>query len=355
MGWSIVRDGNGSRLYDLGTQKEYELRLGYMVPTVEVAPYLNPPYSVLPFLPLSFLSRVNAARVWLCLQLVFLFLTLKNLWAVTEHWRKSERVYMVSAILASTMLVYTLYQGAFSLLILMAITFLYRAKRDGHKTGIWLVVGAIKPQLMVLPGVILIARRWWRTIIAAFSLLLLLVVVSFPFVGVQSYVKYVELLKIVGSEFGNRYGAPPDTMSNFKALLSNFSTNAELINLTVYIVLVAAILFVIYLWRSEEAFNLRFAFTILLGLFVAPHLNDQDVLVAALPTVLLYDHVRTKPRQQIFAVLLCCLPAVLAISRAQDKRAILVLLILLLTWSAAELLLSMGPHNQPGDRLPMKV
>ena len=340
VGWSIVHDGRGSSLYDLQTQREYEQRItqGNAPEFVEVKPYLNPPYLVLPFVPLALSSRVNAARIWLCIQFVFLICALRNLWSITAHWNSIERVYMLSAILGSFFIAYTMYQGAFSLLILLSMTYIYLAPRNSIKQGTWLIIASLKPQIILLPALMLIARRWWKALTGVTVLLIFLVCVSLPVLGWQSYLKYLALLKVVGGEFGPKYGAPPETMANFKGLITTSLglARGKLINLLVYLALACAVVVGIYLWRTERNFNLRFALTILLGLFVAPHLNDQDVLVAALPTVLLYDHLRIEGKQKPLGIFLCILPGVLAIARTHDKRAVLILLILLLGWTALE-------------------
>lgn len=41
---------------------------------------------------------------------------------------------------------------------------------------------------------------------------------------------------------------------------------------------------------------MRFALTVLVGLFLAPHLNYQDALVAILPATLVYDFARRQQR-----------------------------------------------------------
>ena len=62
----------------------------------------------------------------------------------------------------------------------------------------------------------------------------------------------------------------------------------------VYLALLAGALGICWLWRSDSDFGLRFSFTLLLSLLLAPHLNYQDTLVAFLPAALGYDFVRKK-------------------------------------------------------------
>jgi hypothetical protein len=347
IGWSIVREGQGPSLYDLDVQRDYERRAtsGGTVGSAEVLPYINPPHMEVPFVPLAFLSRVNAARVWFCFQLALLVCVIQALWRMTRGWTRHERLYMVSAILAFFPLAYTMYQGSFSLLVLLMLIHFYSSRKpaDGWRAGVWLIAGTVKPQLVLLPGLVLVARQQWRALASAALFLAALVALSLPFLGWRPYVEYPTLLRTVGSVFSNQYGAWPATMANLKGLLTTFlgAEYGGLINALVYFALACAVALTLYLLRTDADFDLRFAFTLLLGLFVAPHLNDQDVLIAALPAVLMYGHFRRDGRGRAFGVLLCLAPAMLAATQViktaeVGKRSVLLLLIVLLGWAGIE-------------------
>jgi hypothetical protein len=85
-------------------------------------------------------------------------------------------------------------------------------------------------------------------------------------------------------------------MDNLRMILYWTLSPAAVLPL-VYLALLAGAIGVYWMWRSSRAFGLRFALTVLLGLFLAPHLNYQDTLVAFLPAALGYDFARNnRPR-----------------------------------------------------------
>jgi 4-hydroxybenzoate polyprenyltransferase len=83
----------------------------------------------------------------------------------------------------------------------------------------------------------------------------------------------------------------------------------------VYAALLAGVVVVFWIWRAAGNFDLRFGLTVLIGLFLAPHLNYQDALLAILPAVLAYDfaqrHQRLIPVFQVLILMLTFLPPTL--------------------------------------------
>ena len=80
-------------------------------------------------------------------------------------------------------------------------------------------------------------------------------------------------------------------MNNLRMLLYRTLPSVAVLPLTYLGVLIgAAVTF--WLWRSAQGFELKFALTVLIGLFLSPHLNYQDTLVAFLPAAIIYDRSR---------------------------------------------------------------
>jgi hypothetical protein len=121
--------------------------------------------------------------------------------------------------------------------------------------------------------------------------LLLALCVSVSF-GFQIWPDYLRLLREVSLN-GEAYGASPLLMNNLRMLLYRTVPAVAVLPL-VYAGLLTGMVVTIWLWRSVSAFELKFALTILLGLFLAPHLNYQDTLLAFLPAALIYDWARVK-------------------------------------------------------------
>jgi hypothetical protein len=88
----------------------------------------------------------------------------------------------------------------------------------------------------------------------------------------------------------------------------------------VYIALLAGVMSIFWLWRSAREFELRFAQTLLLGLFLAPYLHYQDTLIAFLAAALIYDVIRSRKARlvivfQVHVAAVTFLPVALIFSR----------------------------------------
>jgi hypothetical protein len=111
-------------------------------------------------------------------------------------------------------------------------------------------------------------------------------------VGFHIWTDYVGLLREV-SISGAAYGASPLQMNNLRMILYRILPYAMVLPF-VYIALLAGMASTFWIWRSARAFELKFALTLLIGLFLAPHLNYQDTLLAFLPASIIYDQTRLK-------------------------------------------------------------
>src|SRR5687768_3858800 len=69
-GWTIVRNGEGTRLYDTELQRVYQEKLWGPEGSpfqFRLLPFVNPPHAALIFMPLSYLNPRSASLVFLAL------------------------------------------------------------------------------------------------------------------------------------------------------------------------------------------------------------------------------------------------------------------------------------------------
>lgn len=296
-GWTIVRNGDGARLYDVELQRVYQAKLwgpdGALF-HFRLLPFVNPPHAALIFMPLSYLSPKSASLVFLGLNFLLGLWVLRRLWQLAADWTPSARVLLITTFLGTEIFWYGLATRTLTLLILVCLIEYYRLLKDGRNKGAaaWLVVATLKPQLILLAALIPIALRRWRLIVIAASVgLLIALCISLGF-GFHIWPAYLRLLREVSLN-GEAYGASPLLMNNLRMLLYRSLPSVAVLPL-VYAGLLAGIAATILLWRTVGAFELKFALTVLLGLFLAPHLNYQDTLLAFLPASLIYDWARLK-------------------------------------------------------------
>jgi hypothetical protein len=196
-----------------------------------------------------------------------------------------------------------------TVLVFACILEYYLALSAGRDTraAIWLIAATVKPQLILLPALIPLALRRWRLIGVAISLGLVVgLSLSLSF-GFHIWLDYLRLLREV-SAHGGTYGALSMLMDNLRMILY-WTVPLQAVVPLVYLALLAGVVGIFWLWRSPREFGLRFALTILLGLFLAPYLHYQDTLIAFLPAALGFDFVRSNTPKllPVFQVLVVAL------------------------------------------------
>jgi hypothetical protein len=166
-GGAIVRDGQGSSLYDLNLQKVYQakaLGLESSDPSFGLFPFINPPHAALLLTPFAYLSPKVAASVFLAFDCLIGAWILYRLWQLAARWSRGEQMLLLTTVLATEVFWYGLALGTMTVLVFACVLEYYLALRDGRDTraAIWLIAATVKPQLILLPALIPFAQRRWR-------------------------------------------------------------------------------------------------------------------------------------------------------------------------------------------------
>jgi len=346
-GWAIVRDGQGAHLYDLDVQARYQREiLGGRSFAEGLLPYGNPPYATLPFVPLAWLPRTTAFWIWTLGQVALLVWLLRLLRSIAEDWAPHERRLLLAAVIAFPPLLTSFLLGAFSLFLLICLLQFYRTlkgSREAH-SGLWLVLGTVKMQAMVLPGLLLLAARRWRALASALLIGGMLALLASLVLGWRIWLDFLAVLRVHTTYFGT-FGVDPAKMYNFKGTLALLLGNQQqaLINQISTVGLIAAAGATVLLWcgawRPEDpTFELRMALTLLLGLLFSPHLNPHDGLMLVAPALLFYIYLRRRnlARSRYAAVILSC-PLLFLISEftvggSLGVRVPVVVMVVLAVW-----------------------
>ena len=327
-GWSMVRDGEGARLYDVELQRTYEAGLwtsGSPPPPLRLLPFVNPPPAAVTFTPFSYFSFGIAAYVFLALNCLVAVWVLRRLWQLTAGWERPARILLITTILGTEVLWYGLATRTITLIVFACLIEYYRSLKEGRDAcaAVSLIAGAFKPQLIFLTAFIPIILRRWRVVLIAASLGGLIVLGISRGFGFHIWPDYLRLLREVSAN-GEMYGAFPLQMNNLRMFLYRIAPSGAVVPL-VYAGLIIGMVGVFWLWRSARGFELKFAVTLLLGLFLAPHLNYQDTLVVFLPAVIIYDWAREKDELvvkvlQSLIVIATLLPPILIFSGNRTLR-----------------------------------
>jgi hypothetical protein len=201
-GSTIVRTGEGTRLYDLELQQTRQAGLlrGENAPAhLRFLPFINPPHAALFFMPLSYFSFKSAAFIFLAFNCLIAVWVLRRLWQLAEGWTQPARVLLITTILGTEVFWYGLATRTITLIIFACLIEYYRLLKNGRDTGaaVWLVAATVKPQLIFLPSFVPVVLRRWRLVVIAVSLgLLIALCVSVSF-GFQIWPDYLRLLREV--------------------------------------------------------------------------------------------------------------------------------------------------------------
>jgi hypothetical protein len=316
-GWVIVRDGQGAQLYDpdLQTAIQQEVLEGRSFKD-GLLPYVNPPHLTILFVPLSLLSRTNAYLLWTLGQLGLLVWFVRLLYRLASSWELEERWLLLSAVVAFPPMMLTFVIGSFSLLLTLCLLQFYLALKrdDAWAAGFWLVLATVKPQAVLLLGVMLLVARQWRVILRAVLIGAALAVVASLTLGWHIWLDYVTLLRSHTGLF-DTFGVVPTDMHNLKGTFTLLLGNdqSSLINLISYLALGGAAIATVWLWwrpwrPDEPDFELRVALTMLLGMLFSVHSNPQDSLMLVVPATLFYKYLRQRelPRRGYGLFVLLC-------------------------------------------------
>jgi Glycosyltransferase family 87 len=314
-GFYLVRVGEGRNLFDRALQSFYQQQfMGGMTFEGGVLLFPNPPFVAIVFSPLSFFRLDIAFYIWTVMQVGLLIWCLVRLNQVFHHWEKQERIVLIITILAFWPLTNSLLLGQFSIFLLICVVQLYEYMKNSSliKAGVWLALMTVKPQTLLIPGMMTLNKRYWCVAATAAIAGLVLFVSSSIILGIHPWIQYIHSLRALGSYFG-KYGVDPKTEYTFRGVLSNILGNSQgnQVNSISIIVLLIGMMIVWLIWRKDipqnnPKFRLYFAFTIFLSVFFSLHLNPHDSLLLVFPAALFYDYLRQSdhPRNAYSIILL---------------------------------------------------
>jgi hypothetical protein len=183
-----------------------------------------------------------------------------------------------------------LLQGQTSLIVLALLAVFTAAIQQRRRIGAALAAGLlfVKPQLLAVPFLILLSRRWWLALATALLAVAALASVSIVIVGWPAILEYIKLLTTyLTKEHG--YGSYPESMQNLRAVaqyLVPYSWAPKL-----WLVLVAAVVpgIVLLNGRTDTESNFtvpRWIGNFVAAVLVAPHFNAHDLAVLIIPAAL---------------------------------------------------------------------
>lgn len=225
MAGSLVHEGVGPALYDMGLQQSFQTNLRLEVATLEsvrqqagfLIPYHNPPALALLFAPLTLLPLFWGWLFWSALNLLAIGL------AVALPLRGTPRAATVAlALLTFGAVPDALLWGQMAGILVLAITLGLLALTSCRPFigGVLLGLLWLKPQYAAVFALVLLVKGRWRELAGMAVVGLVTAAISFAVVGLDGAVSYLELLRRIGD-----FDPPPESlvkpyaMVNWRSLL----------------------------------------------------------------------------------------------------------------------------------------
>jgi hypothetical protein len=346
-GGALLRDSHGSQLFDLELQTQYQKEILHDRSFEDgVLPFNYPPFVAFLFLPLSYLPLNVAYYLWTFFQIILLVILIKLLINISASWEPNERDYLIVTSLAMPYLLITLLLGTFSLLMLIGIVQFYFSLKTSQyfKAGLWLTLLAIKPQILIVPVIIVLSSRRWKTLTGSLFNGLILFMLTGTLLGWQIWVDFLERLTISSTYF-EKFGVYPGTMHNLKGVITSIlgGNQVSLINTISFAAFILMLFFVFFLWWGNLdtytlEFELKFSLSMTLAILFSPHLNPQDSLLLIAPmTVFLNFQNLLKSNRRYYILFLLSIPLLSWLSEFWIKdslyiRPTILLTLILMIW-----------------------
>ncbi len=304
----MVREGHGDQLYDLRALAREEARTYERRPAAPALPYFNPPPFAGALAPLTLLGFSAAAAIFLAVSSAFFLISLFAL------WRESALGY-VSAWLACAMaLTYqavqeVLFHGqvAFLLLFFFTAAFAAFAARRDRLGGCLLGLLLLKPNLLVVPLVVLAWKRRWGALLGFAAMALVWAGAAALIAGPDILRRYPESLHAAAT-WDDKNGIGIIGMFGWNALVRSYlgPGHQELVNLWSLALAIPTMLLILWAWRGpwpaeRRALALRYSALVTGALLVNPHVYRTDMVLMMIPAFLLIGAVEGRARLLVSA------------------------------------------------------
>jgi len=303
MAGDMVHSGNLSKLYNVHDQQSYQQN--FMRPINPnwqgTCLYLNPPhYAAF----MSLLARFNygpSLLLWTILSLLCFTATI-FIWRPWIPQKDFPLVIVLAICMPSFFQALAGGQNSFlSLLILTGFCGLLLAGRD-FWAGAVLSLLAFKFQFLIIPILILLAKKRWRTLSGIVTGTVLTLGLTFLFMGPQSLHDYLTFASSLGNLMQQKGfdTFKQHSWHGFFQLTASAWTSPVAIRALTTIFSFATLVLLILIWKKpwnpkSPDFSLQLSALISATLITSPHLFHYDMLLITLPAVLWFKTYRSDP------------------------------------------------------------
>jgi hypothetical protein len=285
----LVATGQRSRIYEPGahaemarTRVDSRLVLSALRPNyAPVVAWLSAPMTGLPFLTALWIFSVASAALYLA--------------AVVGLGRHTGRlgIHLGSTIAIAVgwpTLFVTLRYGQVSAvaLALMSAAAVLFSRSQWVASGLALGLLVYKPNLLVVPVLVFAVTQQWRLLGGLLAGAAGELALSLSVVGPAVMRQYVEMLASLARhpELVQMYPAESHSLRGFARLLAPWPPLVDALGL---LAIPAAVWLTVRVWRAHDDWRPRWAALVTATLLASPHLLTYDLLILAVPIVLVVD------------------------------------------------------------------
>lgn len=263
----MITDGDRHNLYNFAVQHLYQIRFHRPPDTL----FRNPPFALIPLLPLTVLPAPAAFVVWTTVSIIVLIISLKVLENATGlrygNWPVLLGLLFVPVF-------DSLMHGQFSLLIVLFYALGYSQWKKGNYfvAGLLLSLALLKFQLVVGFAAVLLLKRMWRELAGFTTGALLLGLLSLGIVGLkglEAYPRFVMHANPIVNELPHK--------ANWQGLLSLVGQNDS-----IWVVLLS-IATLVWAARAWTTLDRGFCAAALAAMLASYHLTPEDISLAIVP------------------------------------------------------------------------
>ena len=293
----MVVSGLGDQLYSMDAQAFWQQQVvGSSIGGV--LPYYHPPFQIIAYLPLTLMPLRWAYWVWNAISLGIMAVSLIVFSSCLKpaSWRVNLLRWLACLSFFPTVAILILGQDSALLLLIFVAVFSDSKHGKEGRAGAILALGLFRPQLVVIPVLILLFQRRWKAFGYFCVVAAALISVSLLMVGWQGGLDYIALV-MKAATFEDQYGIFPSKMNNLKAFFYLILSPDQRPLLIPALILATSgfltLLFSVFRgpWQpSMRVFDLKFSVLILATLLVSPHLYIHDLVLLIIPGLLVLDH-----------------------------------------------------------------
>ena len=298
----MVQSGRGAQLYDIAAQGQVQSALYPNVTTRSATLiYDHPPFEVLLYLPLGYVSYPAAYIIWVVFSLVILLLAVLLLWAYMAELETVWKPLPLLVFLGFFPIFVDLLQGQDSALLLLVFTLVFTNLKKEHtfRAGCFLAIGLFKFQYAIPFLVPFILWRRWK-VVGGFAVSSgILFLLSLPVTGFRGTLSYVTFLSNLVKGLSSRHvqhalGILSNTMPNIRGAVEMMTPSLLPHTFQKPLIVLLSGLAVLWLARrwplgrsvSEKNFDLGFSLAIVTSILVSYHLQLHDLSLLLIPFIL---------------------------------------------------------------------